>query len=149
MEAGERLEYVVNHPKRFTNIILFSLLLGILLLTFELDGPVGLLVAEILWMALIVAMIGYWIFGIKEKTVRFDADSLYINHRIRVNAKDVDRILLDFNKIGIKVRGKKMVPMQLYFAFRKSDRMDGLAQLRRWAEKNNVSIQYKSFMMWV
>ncbi|MFK7693093.1 hypothetical protein [Paenibacillus sp. HJGM_3] len=100
-------------------------------------------------MALIVAMIGYWIFGIKKKTVRFDVESLHINQRIRVNAEEVDLILLDFNKIGIKVRGKKMVPMQLYFAFRKSDRMDGLAQLRRWAEKNNVSIQYKSFMMWV
>jgi hypothetical protein len=42
-----------------------------------------------------------------------------------------------------------LVPLQLYFTFKKENTVNGMEEIREWAQRNNKPIRYKFFFGWI
>ncbi|ULO05568.1 hypothetical protein H1230_21140 [Paenibacillus sp. 19GGS1-52] len=82
--------------------------------------------------------------------IKWGTDNLFI-HKKWIVAKDIDSIMIYgylFPMIGIKPKGKRIVPDYLCFRFIE-DKDKAMKQLNTWAEANGIRIIYKKFMKWL
>ncbi|MRN52671.1 hypothetical protein [Paenibacillus monticola] len=82
--------------------------------------------------------------------IKWGTDNLLI-HKKWIAAKDIDSILVDgyfIPMIGIKPKGKRIVPDYLCFRF-VEDKDTAMEQLNIWAEANGIRIIYKKFVKWM
>jgi len=57
---------------------------------------------------------------------------------------------MSYKRIGFKVQGKRLVPMDLCFYFDKSQEIKGVEKLNEWTEQNKKEVKNKFFqtLMW-
>jgi hypothetical protein len=67
----------------------------------------------------------------------------------RYDADEISSVFIDGKRIGIKTVDKKLVPLHLYFTFKKENTVNGMEEIREWAQRNNKPIRYKFFFGWI
>ncbi|MFD2384606.1 hypothetical protein ACFSWD_26435 [Paenibacillus xanthanilyticus] len=103
----------------------------------------------------ILANIVLWIIALFRTSklgdnLLFDRDQLVIYDRT-VRPEDIKAIMIKgyFNPIvGLLPHGKRIVPVEMVFRFT-SDEDKGFADLKNWAERNQVRIVHRSFQRWI
>lgn len=60
---------------------------------------------------------------------------------VKYESDRIECIYIRHKKIGCKVRGKRWVPVDLFFCFDKEQEEEGLSQLKKWAGQNDIEIK--------
>ena len=63
----------------------------------------------------------------------------------KYEASEIECIYMNKNRIGFKLYGKRIVPVNLCFYFQKDQEIVGLKALHEWAERNNKQAKSKFF----
>lgn len=91
------------------------------------------------------AVITLW-WGLKKPhRVTFDKAKIHFGRTI-VESETIEKMMINGTVVGIKLKGKKVVPPQLCVSF--VDGTDGLQVLRIWAKHHHVKIVREPFMRW-
>lgn len=144
------MEFHVLHPNGYKTLALF--LCQVILVLFVASRQDGVIIGMVyaVFMLVYVISIGYLILRIaRKKTIMLGSDFLLINGNEQIQADQIKDVLFYGNRIGVRLTGKKMVPVRLCFKFINSDRARGEEELKRWAEENEKPIVYRFFMMWI
>ncbi|OME92018.1 hypothetical protein BK123_15390 [Paenibacillus lautus] len=86
----------------------------------------------------------------KPSVMEMHQDGIVINGT-EINAEAVACLLINDNKkrvIGIKPKGRKLVPLKLCFTFAE-EQAEGIRQLETWAQERHVKISKGFFMRWL
>jgi hypothetical protein len=86
----------------------------------------------------------------KPTELCLSSDRIHVNGRT-LSPKDIRVIMImgDYRtSVGILPHEKKIVPVNLAFAFAKEED-EGIADLGRWAKENRVKIEYRNFLAWI
>ncbi|MBT2765318.1 hypothetical protein J7E85_29795 [Paenibacillus sp. ISL-20] len=86
----------------------------------------------------------------KLSVMEMHQDGIVINGT-EINAEAVACLLINDDKkrvIGIKPKGRKIVPLKLCFAFAE-EQAEGIRQLETWAQERHVKISKGFFMRWM
>jgi hypothetical protein len=106
-------------------------------------------IAAFLFCLIVLAVTMYRTFK-KPTEMDLDHEEIRVNGRT-IHAKEINVILKRgyFRPvIGIKPHGKHLVPIRMCFRF-SEDEDEGIADLVKWAETNDVKLVNKSFMTWI
>ncbi|WP_366289686.1 hypothetical protein [Paenibacillus sp. AN1007] len=63
----------------------------------------------------------------------------------KYEASQIECIYMNYRRIGIKLYGKRIVPMDLCFYFQKGQETAGVEAVQQWAEQNHKEIKHKFF----
>ncbi len=72
-------------------------------------------------------------------------------HGQEVPAQRIDRIVIQgywAESVGIRLRGRRMVPFMLHFRFCERNE-EGMQRLKRWADRNGVPIKKGQIYRWL
>ncbi|WP_018759932.1 hypothetical protein [Paenibacillus terrigena] len=83
----------------------------------------------------------------KSKEIEFDKEKMIVNGK-KINAKEIEHIMIYGEVVGVKPKGKWIVPLNLCFRFSK-DQVGGIIELETWAEESSVRISRSFFMRWL
>lgn len=86
----------------------------------------------------------------KPGVMKMHQDGIMINGK-EMNADSVACLLINQDRkpvIGIKPKGRRIVPLKLCFQF-VEDQTEGIEQLERWAQASHVKITKGFFMRWL
>jgi hypothetical protein len=86
---------------------------------------------------------------VKKNTITLGSDFLLVNGNEQIQKDHIKDVLIYGDRIGVRLTGKKIVPVRLCFKFTNSDRARGERELKRWAEENEKPIVYRFFMRWI
>ncbi|MEK4344357.1 hypothetical protein [Paenibacillus sp. FSL P4-0184] len=96
---------------------------------------------------IIIIFLLYRLFSSKSITL---GDNFIISlNKKRYDADEISSVFIDGKRIGIKTVDKKLVPLHLYFTFKKENTANGIEEIREWAKRNNKPIRYKFFFGWI
>lgn len=141
--------YVVRHP----GFIKFMLLMSFLLITMDWElirGDSFLTVFQMVWSLFILTGMGIMtIRRFSKNAVSFHDHEITRNDKRTFDAARVQSVFLHGNRIGMKLKGRKIVPLDLYFTFPQSNRNDGMKELQNWAARNGIAVQYRFFTSWI
>ncbi|AYB44710.1 hypothetical protein V4V36_12645 [Paenibacillus lautus] len=86
----------------------------------------------------------------KPGVMKMHQDGIMINGKV-MNADSVACLLINQDRkpvIGIKPKGRKIVPLKLCFQF-VEDQTEGIKQLEIWAHERRVKVSKGFFMRWL
>ena len=63
----------------------------------------------------------------------------------RYDASQIECVYMDYKRIGIKLYGRRLVPVDLCFYFESSQENAGLEELEEWAARNQKEVKNKFF----
>lgn len=66
----------------------------------------------------------------------------------KIEASQIKCIYMNYHRIGFKLHGRWLVPMDLCFYFDKNEEREGLLQLHQWAEHNKLEVKRRFFQTW-
>ncbi|WP_339293317.1 hypothetical protein MKY48_15080 [Paenibacillus sp. FSL W8-0187] len=107
----------------------------------------------IVWLVLcsaVFVIIVYRTYVMKPGLMEMDQDGIVINGT-EINAEAVACLLINDDKkrvIGIKPKGRKLVPLKLCFTFAE-EQTEAIRQLETWAQEHHVKISKRFFMRWM
>ncbi|WP_237566396.1 hypothetical protein [Paenibacillus sp. EZ-K15] len=107
----------------------------------------------IVWLVLCTAVfviIVYRTYVMKPSLMEMDQDGIVINGT-EIKAEAVACLLINDDKkrvIGIKPKGRKLVPLKLCFTFAE-EQTEAIRQLETWAQEHHVKISKRFFMRWM
>ncbi|MCR8656229.1 hypothetical protein [Paenibacillus endoradicis] len=99
-------------------------------------------------LVLIVSVVRTYIMEPRE--IRINNESIHIRGRI-IRAEEIKMIMISINKkqvIGIKPKGKLIVPLSLYYCYMK-DQDEGIQDLVNWANEKGIKLEMGSFVRWL
>jgi hypothetical protein len=142
---------LIRHPSVLRNLISMCLVIFSMTITSRSNHNHDFsFYFPIIW-SIIIFMIFVFLlirlFRVKNITI---GDNFIISiNKKKYDADQIRLVIIDGKRIGIKVFGKKLVPLDLYFTFKKEDAINGMEEIKWWAKRNNISIKYKFFWGWV
>lgn len=77
--------------------------------------------------------------------VKLEHDHVISTKKQKYEASQIECIYMNYRRIGIKLYGKRIVPMDLCFYFQKGQETAGVEAVRQWAEQNHKEIKHKFF----
>lgn len=78
-------------------------------------------------------------------TFTFGTDYVLSSKGKKFKASQIKGIYMNNQRIGFKLHGRWLVPMELCFFFDKNEEREGLQQLHQWAEHNKLEVKRKFF----
>jgi hypothetical protein len=149
------IKHSVKNPSGIGTII--HMIINLIFIIFQLRLLNGKESVTLTILLCVMAACFLWCLGILlvalSRTFKKPTELYLYNEKIlldgcTIQAKEIEVILKNgyFRPIiGIKPYGKKIVPINMSFRF-SEDEDRGIADLRNWAEKNNVRMVNKSFL---
>jgi hypothetical protein len=104
------------------------------------------------WLIGCLGYLGYIMKMMKQQSrvLAFDGDTIILQGQ-RYCAKDIEQVtIMDGYKraVGIKPRGKRLIPVGMSFSFVQGE-PEGLKALQEWAESNHVKVRNGNFFRFV
>ena len=135
------------YPRAILNIIGMILIEGCLLTNLSINQD-NLLTYFISFLMLIVLV--YIIAIIKRMfftklSITLGTDYVISSNGKKYESSRIECIYMSYKRIGFKVQGKRLVPMDMCFYFDKSQEIKGLKKLNEWAEHNKKEVKNKFF----
>lgn len=95
-------------------------------------------------------ILGYIIFLIRrlfftKPSITLESDHVISTKHRKYDASQIECIYINYKRIGIKLYGKRLVPMDLCFYFQKNQETAGLQDIHEWAERNQKEVKHKFF----
>jgi hypothetical protein len=84
-----------------------------------------------------------------KRQIAFGGDFIVSASGKRYEADRIKSVLIDGDRIGLKVTGKAIVPVGLYFTFTRDRTAEGLEELEGWAARNRKPVERRFFVGWV
>ncbi|WP_282935550.1 hypothetical protein [Paenibacillus sp. RC67] len=135
------------HPKALFNITAMLLLEGCLILNLLNSRNIFIKYFYVLVMLIVVTIIGVLV---KRRFFTKLNITLGIDYVISTNGKlytasQIECIFMNYNRIGFKLYGKRIVPIDLCFYFNKQQEAIGLEKVKEWADQNNKEVKNRFF----
>jgi hypothetical protein len=97
-----------------------------------------------------VFILGFIIFLIRrifftKPSITLESDHVISTKLQKYDASQIECIYMNFRRIGFKRYGKRIVPMDLCFYFKRDQETAGVEAVREWAACNNKEIKHKFF----
>jgi hypothetical protein len=150
LETHEK-SFLIKHPSVVRNLISMCILIVSMTILFSSSHKHDFsFYFPIIWSILIFLIIVFLLnrlFIVKNITI---SDNYIISSsNKKYDTNQIRLVMIDGDRIGIKVIGKKLVPLDLYFTFRKDTTINGIEEIRKWAKRNEVPLKYKFFWGWI
>ena len=78
-------------------------------------------------------------------TFTYGTDYVVSSKGKKFEASQIKCIYMNNQRIGFKLHGRWLVPMELCFFFDKNEEREGLQQLHQWAEHNKLEVKRRFF----
>ncbi|MGF6355865.1 hypothetical protein ABIE27_003780 [Paenibacillus sp. 4624] len=97
-----------------------------------------------------VFILGFIIFLIRrifftKPSITLESDHVISTKLQKYDASQIECIYMNYRRIGFKRYGKRIVPMDLCFYFKRDQETAGVEAVREWAARNNKEIKHKFF----
>ncbi|WP_019911669.1 hypothetical protein [Paenibacillus sp. HW567] len=103
----------------------------------------------IFWVAVCTAILAFLLWNALRKTAEIKwGEGLLLIRNENIPAGMIQSIHIDGSLVGIKLSGKRIVPLRLCFRFI-DDREQSMKQLGRWAMENGIKLDYGLFLKWM
>ncbi|MEK4291679.1 hypothetical protein [Paenibacillus sp. FSL R5-0914] len=103
-----------------------------------------------IWFIFIFIIIIFSLYRLlSSKSITLGDNYIISLNKKRYDADEISSVFIDGKRIGIKTVDKKLVPLHLYFTFKKENTANGIEEIREWAKRNNKPIRYKFFFGWI
>lgn len=103
-----------------------------------------------IWFIFIFIIIIFLLYRfLSSKSITIGDNFIISLNKKRYDADEISSVFIDGKRIGIKTVDKKLVPLHLYFTFKKENTVNGMEEIREWAKRNNKPIRYKFFFGWI
>lgn len=103
-----------------------------------------------IWFIFIFIIIIFSLYRLlSSKSITLGDNFIISLNKKRYDADEISSVFIDGKRIGIKTVDKKLVPLHLYFTFKKENTANGIEEIREWAQRNNKPIRYKFFFGWI
>lgn len=135
------------YPRALFNIFVMVLLEGSLLFKMIFQRNQSLTYLGVLVMLLILAYLIAMLIRLcsTNLSITLGADYVISSNHKKYEASQIMCIYKNYRRIGFKVYGKRLVPMDLYFYFDSNQETKGLKKLYEWAERNEIEVKNKFF----
>ncbi|TDL67693.1 hypothetical protein E2R58_00275 [Paenibacillus amylolyticus] len=95
-------------------------------------------------------ILGYIVFLIwrlffTKPSITLESDHVISMKHQRYDASQIECIYMNYRRIGIKLYGKRLVPMDLCFYFQRGQESAGAEAVHEWAARNDKEIKHKLF----
>ncbi|MGC5770785.1 hypothetical protein J4O75_00370 [Paenibacillus pabuli] len=95
-------------------------------------------------------ILGYIVFLIwrlffTKPSITLESDHVISTRNQRYDASQIECVYVNYRRIGIKLYGKRLVPMDLCFYFRRGQESAGVEAVHEWAARNDKEIKHKFF----
>lgn len=80
-----------------------------------------------------------------KPSITLGSDYVISTKNQKYEASQIDCIYMNYKRIGFKLHGRRLVPMDLCFYFDSSQEIEGLKHLNEWAEHNKKQVKQKFF----
>lgn len=95
-------------------------------------------------------ILGYIVFLIwrlffTKPSITLESDHVISMKHQRYDASQIECIYMNYRRIGIKLYGKRLVPMDLCFYFQRGQESAGVESVYEWAARNDKEIKHKFF----
>ncbi|OAB39785.1 hypothetical protein [Paenibacillus glacialis] len=134
------------YPRAKLNILTMMLFEGCLLtISINQDNLLTYFISFLMLIVLvyIIAIIKRMFFT--KLSITLETDYVISSNGKKYESSRIESIYMSYKRIGSKVQGKRLVPMDLCFYFDKSQEMKGLEKLNEWAEHNKKEVKNKFF----
>lgn len=81
-------------------------------------------------------------------TFTFGTEYVVSSKGKKFEASQIKCIYINYDRIGFKLYGRYLVPMDLCFYFDENEEYVGLQQLHQWAQHNKIEVKRKFFQAW-
>lgn len=78
-------------------------------------------------------------------SITLGTDFVISSNGKKYESSRIECIYMSYKRIGFKVQGKRLVPLDLCFYFDKSQEIKGLEKLNEWAELNKKDVNNRFF----
>ncbi|WP_433583274.1 hypothetical protein [Paenibacillus amylolyticus] len=86
-----------------------------------------------------------WRLFFTKPSITLESDHVISMKHQRYDASQIECIYMNYRRIGIKLYGKRLVPMDLCFYFQRGQESAGLEAVYEWAARNDKEIKHKLF----
>ncbi|MEK4052995.1 hypothetical protein MHB84_05025 [Paenibacillus sp. FSL F4-0087] len=86
-----------------------------------------------------------WRLFFTKPSITLESDHVISTKHQRYDASQIECIYMNYRRIGIKLYGKRLVPMDLCFYFQRGQESAGLEAVHEWAARNDKEIKHKLF----
>lgn len=95
-------------------------------------------------------ILGYIVFLIwrlffTKPRITLASDHVISTRNQRYDASQIECIYMNYRRIGIKLYGKRLVPIDLCFYFQRGQESAGVEAVHEWAARNDKEIKYRFF----
>ncbi|WP_433751913.1 hypothetical protein [Paenibacillus amylolyticus] len=99
---------------------------------------------------IVTFILGYIVFLIwrlffTKPSITLESDHVISTTHKRYDASQIECIYVNYRRIGIKLYGKRLVPMDLCFYFQRGQESAGVEAVYEWAARNDKEIKHRFF----
>lgn len=99
---------------------------------------------------IVTFILGYIVFLIwrllfTKPSITLESDHVISTKHQRYDASQIECVYVNYRRIGIKLYGKRLVPVDLCFYFQRNQETEGLEELHEWAARNHKDMKHKFF----
>lgn len=107
-----------------------------------------------IWKYSLIALLTYilvyivfliWRLFFTKPSITLESDHVISMKHQRYDASQIECIYMNYRRIGIKLYGKRLVPMDLCFYFQRGQESAGIEAVHEWAARNDKEIKHKLF----
>ncbi|MEK3707056.1 hypothetical protein MKY87_23710 [Paenibacillus sp. FSL R7-0198] len=107
-----------------------------------------------IWKYSLIALLTYilvyivfliWRLFFTKPSITLESDHVISMKHQRYDASQIECIYMNYRRIGIKLYGKRLVPMDLCFYFQRGQESAGVEAVHGWAARNDKEIKHKLF----
>jgi len=150
VKMNKRKIFKIINPSGIKQIILMIVLIIILVGSSVLGREENYMIYfKILFSIICTAILFIFIVRtfMKSRKIEFDKERMIVNGE-EIKAEEIEQIMIYGEVVGVKPKGKWIVPENLCFRFSK-DQAGGIKDLETWAQESSVKISRRFFMRWV
>jgi hypothetical protein len=139
----------IKHPRVLKQLVAICIIFGVLVSDLR-SHNVLLFYFSIVWGLLVLMVIIFLITRmIAIKSITIGNDYIISTNMKKYESVKIKSVVIDNERIGIIVTGKRLVPLDLYFTFKENAAINGMEEIKEWAKRNNKPIKYKFFFGWI
>ncbi|CAM3306581.1 hypothetical protein PATA110615_29155 [Paenibacillus taichungensis] len=138
---------MTTYPRAKLNLVVMLILEIFLFMNFSVSR-VGIL--SYFTMAMMIFIFVYIVILIKRlfftnSTITLGSDYVISTKNQKYEATQIECIYMNYDRIGIKLHGRRLVPTDLCFYFEQSQETKGLRGLNEWAARHKKQVKQKFF----
>ncbi|WP_426249083.1 hypothetical protein [Paenibacillus pabuli] len=143
----ELITYKTIYPRALLNLLCMLVIEAMLFRNVIYDEN-GILKYSLI--VILTYILGYIVFLIwrlffTKPSITLESDHVISTRNQRYDASQIECVYVNYRRIGIKLYGKRLVPMDLCFYFRRGQESAGVEAVHEWAARNDKEIKHKFF----